>query len=269
METQKEGISKFKEAFNEYYKLKGRYDNQIEKEIAKIRSNQNFSNKEKQDKFKSIKFRCINCGKEGGTIFEQKGNFLSVKCGNAKNKCKLDIKLERADYSNLYKEIDFFDFKINKNKINIIKSKLDLLFGFSNEKETLNIFNKLKLELTEEVKLYKKYNDLFLEIAHNFSKDNEIQKLNTKLISSIQNFNNLLKEFQETGNISYLKEAIELYIYSISITANNIRNLTYTYNAVEKNEDENIYFLIQERFTQDQLQIPIKGTQDKVISFKK
>ena len=89
-------MSKFNQAVNDFYKLKRQYEDQIQKEISKLRKNTILTTKEKYDKFKQIKFKCVNCGKPGGTIFNSEDSMLSARCGNIENPCNLDIKLQKA-----------------------------------------------------------------------------------------------------------------------------------------------------------------------------
>jgi len=267
--TTEASLTKFNQAFSDYYKLKQKYDKQIEKEVTKLSNNINLTNKEKHERFKNLKKNCVNCGKEGGTIFKQDGNLLSAKCGHLQQPCKLDIQLQKARYSNIQDQItELYDI-IGKNKINTISSKLNFLFGYSSESTTLADFNKLKQELIDEVKKYQRINEIYVNIVNNMTKINEIKVKNDNLLVLIQSFKELIKNFEETGDTVYLKNAIELYTNTIDETVYNIRNLKYVYNTVEFNEDDDTHHLIQEQYTQSQLQIPINSTQNIILSFKK
>ena len=95
-----EDSTKFNEALNRYYILKSKYELTINKEVVKLIKNKILTKTAKQEKFKQLKKKCIICGKEGGTIFNQEGNILIAKCGNLVNPCKLDIQLQKAKYIN-------------------------------------------------------------------------------------------------------------------------------------------------------------------------
>ena len=269
MSTEVESLTKFNLALNDYYKLKQQYNKQIEKEVTKLIKTNDLTNKEKHEKFKQLKRKCVNCGKEGGTIFKQDGNLLSAKCGHMEKPCKLDIQLQRATYSNINHQISELNHIININKIENINNKLNFLFGYVSESTTLENFNKLKQELIDEVKKYQKINEMYLNIVSNLTKFNEIKANNKNLFILIQNFKDLITNFEETGDFGYIKNAIELYIGTITETVNNIRNLKYVYNTVEFNENDNTHHLIQEQYTQSQLQVIINGTQNKILYFKK
>ena len=87
--------NKFETAFNDFFKLKHLYEEKINKAKNIIIKNKNLNAQEKREKFKSLKKKCINCGKEGGTTFKIYDNILEAKC-NASTPCNLHIKLQRA-----------------------------------------------------------------------------------------------------------------------------------------------------------------------------
>ena len=269
MSTEDSSLTKFNQALGEYYKLKRQYDNQIEKEVIKLRKNTSLTNNEKHEKFKQLKKKCINCGKVGGTIFKQDGNLLLAKCGHTEKPCKLDIQLQRATYANINDQITELNNKISTNKIETINSKLDFLFGYTSESTTLENFNKLKKEIKDEIKKYQKINELYLDIVSNLTKMKEIKVKNNNLFILIKNFKDLIKNYEESGEFSYLKDAIELYVGTIEETVKNIRNLKYVYNGIEFNENDNTHHLIQESYIQEQLQIIINDTHNKILYFKK
>ena len=264
-------LTKFNDAISTYYKLKHKYDNQIEKEVTKIIKNGNYTNKEKRkqfDKFKQSR-KCVNCGNLGGTIFKQDNNILSAKCGHIEKPCKLDIQLQRAHHSNINEEIDKLNKIININKVNTISSKLDFLFGYTSQSATLDEFNKSKTELINEVKKYQVINELYLNIVYNLSQIKQLSANNDNLLVFINSLKDLIKNFEETGNVTFLKDAIELYINNIQETVKTIRNLKYSNNTVEYNDSDNTYHLIQEPYTLAQLQISINDTKNKIIMFRK
>jgi hypothetical protein len=260
MTTEESNITNFNKDLMNYYKLKRQYEAKAEDELYKLRTNNNLTTREKQQKFLQFKLsrKCINCNKTGGTIFKQESNVLSAKCGNAENPCNLDIKLEKVKFVNINKLIEEIDQKININKTETIISKLKLLFGFTSEVATLQEFNKLKAELIIEVKKYQQINEQYLDIVLNIPKMRELTQNKNDLLINIQKFKDFIKNFEETGNVAILKEAMELYTSTIMEITEKIRNLKYIYNTVEYNEEDNTHHLIQKQYTQSELQIPIK-----------
>lgn len=264
MATQSNQIQ-FKTAINKYYKLKHDYIISIQKAVKKIRDNNLLSVTEKQDKFREFKEKCVICGKSGGTIFKQENDVLIAQCGNIDNPCKLNIRIQRAKYEDISTEILNENNIINDKKTEIILTKLNFLFGFSNETKTIELFNRYKSELVEEVKNYQKINRKYFDIVENLSNKEEIKKLNLALFSLIQNMKDLIKNFNETGENQFLKDAGELYVSHIVKTVKELQALKYKIQYVYT--ENNDHHLIQETYTPAEMQVIVPGTENKILTF--
>jgi len=264
-----EQSTKFNDALNSYYKLKTQYKSITEQRVSKLIKNETLTKKEKQQKFKQLKNKCIICGNDGGTIFTQNDNVLIAKCGNQEKPCILDIQLQKAKYINITNLIEEINKKININTASTIRTKLNFLFGFSSEAITLEEFNKLKTELIFQVQIYKKIIEQYQNIILNISNNKEIIQQNHELFILTQSLNDLIKQFEETKNITLLKDAVELYLHNIKELAEKIRNLKYAYSSIEYNENDNTHTLIQEQYTQSQMYIPKDNVKNKILVFKK
>ena len=94
-----------------------------------------------------------------------------------------------------------------------------------------------------------------------------IREQNDSLSLLIARFKELIEKFDNEKEPIYLKEATELYLNNIVKTATDIRKLKYIVNQVYKDEDNDTYHLIQEPYTQSQLQILVPNTENKIISY--
>ena len=99
----------------------------------------------------------------------------------------------------------------------------------------------------------------------NLPNKENIKKLNDAIFISIQNFKDLIKNFDESGANHFLKDAIELYITEISKTALEVQKLKYSIQYVYIEND--ISHLVQEHYTPSQLQVIIPGTENKILAF--
>lgn len=264
--TTKSSTIQFDTALNKYYKLKHDYDLSIKKIVNKITGSTDLTIKEKQEKFSNFKKRCISCGKSGGTIFKQEGDNLIAECGNTDKPCKLNINLQRAKYNSINSEILKLDKETNNKKSEIIQTKLNFLFGFTPEPKTIEIFNKLKSELINEVKKYQIINEQYINVTQNLTKQNEIKNLNAIFLGSIQNFKNLIKQFDETGELQYLKDAGKLYIDQIIKISNDIQKEKYSIQYIYSGPKDT-HHLIQKTYKQSDLQSIVSGTENKIIAF--
>ena len=126
----------YKEAIDNYYKLKDKYDKQIKKVVSSISNNINLSVREKRKEFLEYKPKCINCLRPVGTIFSSKFNedegcrTLIAMCGDRVNPCYLNINISAGYVALLPELIKENEDMINENKYDIIKYKNSLLFGY-------------------------------------------------------------------------------------------------------------------------------------------
>lgn len=65
MDSNTTAIMDVKEALNEYFKLKFKYETQNNANKKKILNNANLSNREKRAEFLKLKPKCINCKRPG------------------------------------------------------------------------------------------------------------------------------------------------------------------------------------------------------------
>lgn len=183
--------------------------------------------------------------------------------------CKLDIRLQKAKYINITDLLTKLNETINTNKSDIICSKLNFLFGLVNESTTIEMFNKFKAELIQEVKKYKSTHERYLSIISNISNTPEIQQKTNEILMYKQTLNDLLKTFESTKDVALLKDAVELYLHNIKETAEKIQALEYKTNMIEYHDIDNTSHLIQEIYRQNELQVPIDNMKNKILAFIK
>jgi hypothetical protein len=95
-----------KEALNEYFKLKNKYETQIMANKKKIINKNFLSKREKKEEYKKLKPKCINCKRPGGTLFtsiyipetdtSESYRELSAVCGIISDPCNLNITIQLA-----------------------------------------------------------------------------------------------------------------------------------------------------------------------------
>ena len=164
----------FNDAINNYYKLKNNYETPYKNLVDSLVKNKILTIEDKKKKISQYKNKCLNCNSLGGSIFKQENNVLIAQCGNEDNPCRLDIRLQKGQYKNIYNIMNELNTNINDNKIATIKIKYDFLFGFTSVSSTVSDFNILKTALVEEVKKYQDIFSKYLEIMNNEEKKNEI-----------------------------------------------------------------------------------------------
>lgn len=264
---------KFETAFNDFFKLKHLYEEKINKAKNIIIKNRNLNTQEKREKFKSLKKKCINCGKEGGTIFKIYDNILEAKC-NASTPCNLHIKLQRAKTKLLNNYDEELYNEIMEKKSKIIVNKLNYLYGYETEKNTLVKFNTIKSELMKLIKDYEIVNTSYNNIVNNEDKIKIIREKKDELFILIENMKKLIKQSIEEDNDAFLKEGLEIYVNYIQPITKELLNIKYANNSIlieekEKEKEQYIYKLIQQQYTLKELTFPIIGQDNKILINKK
>ena len=146
---------------NKFFQLKGKYDEIIRRKKQKIINQDKLSKREKKRLWDSQKIKCINCKKPVGTFFSVKNRRLLAICGASKNMgdqniqpCKLNIDIQLANITTMQETINSYAKYKEEDKESIIKTKLDLLFNFTNEEEAITEFEKKRDEFDADVATY-------------------------------------------------------------------------------------------------------------------
>lgn len=245
---------KYLEELREFYILKKKYEKYKESIKKKIIESDNSIQVKKQHLAKT-KFKCINCKKEGGTIFQIDESSLKAFCGNKASPCNIDLKINRKKFTNLKEDLINKEHEINQKKKDIIISKLNYIFKYIEEDNAVENFEKIKLELTD---LQKNYNKLFEKYVHIFDNDKVKTDLDELLLlhhNYINEFKDIINLYYNTRENKYLKNALNYYITNIISIDEKILNHQYKYNAIEKDLDNNMNYLMQNKYLQSDMEL--------------
>ena len=173
-------MSTVEEAITTYYQKKATYDKDYERKKETIRKEEELSAAEKREKIRKIVRKCIVCETQEGTIFSQNGRTLSAICGNRANPCTLNINIERPSVKQFEDVEHNLDTAINKLKDDVIRSKYNILFNFSQFDDMfVNKADEIRKQIKEYDDLKKKYNEIYNKSIINREKlmDDEYQFL--------------------------------------------------------------------------------------------
>ena len=247
--------SKLNEAISNYYKLKENYDVKINEIKLKINSNTRYTLAEKAKAFKQMK-KCINCKQDGGTLFTNKDGILKAVCGNIDKPCDLHIEIDKGKYKLSNELLEELNKKINKLKIDIIKIKLDYLFGYISESDALAKFNTLKEELNRDNDLFKKVEMFYINIAENPEDETRLKILENDFFVKVNKIKDICKIFMSTNNNFLLKAVADNYVGEILPLSKEISDLKYIFKDIEKSED--IFYLIEKHVTLKSLEYTLE-----------
>ena len=268
-------ITDVKEALNEYFKLKQKYENQIAANKKKIINNQALSKREKRTEYLKLKPKCINCQRPGGTkfsthYFPETDNDDSYReygavCGIIADPCNLNIKIQLGKTEPLLSILNTFQKDIKELKNKVIDDKNKLLFGYITTEEALDQFEKKR----EDINFFSSYYEDYLE-NYNFIVDNEEKKqeLSESITNSYIEINNIkdcIKKMNETDNVQYARDAATIYANTLKPLLEKIRHLKYNEHTVLHSDETNNCHLIQNKYTIENLLYT--SFKNKVISY--
>lgn len=259
------------DAMEYYYKLKNKYDNKVLKAKKDIIKNKSLDKTTKIEMLSNIQPGCVNCKHKGKMLFLQKDNQLIAKCQATKNDnslgCNLDIIIDRGDFEQINNFSKYIEEEINGFRENIIKTKLDLLFGYVNEEQALALFTEQKNEYNV---IDEQRTDLIININKIMGKDKKqpIADLQKNILIIIDN----IRKSVSDNNLS---EAVSIYINDLMPLLKELRELKYVVNKIVCNDgteankgcNNDTFHLIQDPFTYKELQYNFK--EPKVIKLDK
>ena len=268
-------IPDVKEALNEYFKLKRKYETKINENKKKIINNLTLSNREKRSEYLKLKPKCINCQRPGGskfniTYFEETDladshRQYSAVCGIISDPCNLDIKIKIGKVELMPVLLNVIQKEITDTKNEIIDNKNKLLFGFLTAENVLDKFEDLKDSVNHFSSLYDAYLSSYDNVVDNDKKKNELNEAITNSYIQIEQIKDCIKKMNETNNVQYAQDAANIYVNILEPLYNKIRSLKYNETMVWHNESLNTCNLIQTKYSISNLSF--SSFQDKVVSY--
>jgi hypothetical protein len=228
---------------DEYYKLKYTYEKKKSSALTKIYNKEDKTLEKKRFAAKKYVPPCVNCKRKVGSIFSNINKIYSIKCGDIEEPCDLNFSAAKDIIVNLEDIIVSREKHIDTIRETIIRTKLDYLFKYTNESETLSKFEKYKNEMNiENEHLHKRKEELRKRLNINE------RKLNNSINYGV--YNETMKqirensiEFKKTGDIIFLNENALLIKDVMMPTLKKIRETKYDISKIESyEENNNVYY---------------------------
>lgn len=253
-----------KDAIEEYYILKNKYETAINQEKRKILQ-QDKSKMYKKKSLAMIKPVCVVCGKVGGTIFKQENTKLIALC-SAVSPCTLDIEIDRGQYEKITDLYKVISENYQDSRSDIIKTKLDMLFGYINEEQATAIFLEQKKDFDISAYELKVFDDIFANIFQN-KRNNasiaEIKKNIEEVKGKISEITHMYHE--DSGTPSMVSDMVEIYINELCPELKKFRETRYKKNAIECTDgtggpmcDDGFNCLVQEPYLYSETEYEIE-----------
>ena len=214
----------YNESLNEYFRLKNNYEEKLFKMKKKIHEKSS-SNRAAQKQVLALKPQCIKCKRPVGTLFSKKDNRYIAICGDAKNPCKLDIQIFTGTILPLTQILYIIKKDIDVLKDAIIKQKLDTLFSYVSEEESVKMFKRNIKAYNDESQTFKEILNKHTETYHSSQKQEQLDKKKGDIFKLIEHIRDLLDEYAKTNTREILKTAMEMQIKELIPETHNLRTL--------------------------------------------
>ena len=236
-------LTNYYEELEEYYKLKNKYMLLKQKKINELAGDYGKDYYQKKQILAKYKPKCINCKQDGGTIFTETPELLRATCGNTFSPCKLDLVIARKKFAQISQKLLLTHENLENYKKNIITTKLDFLFNYIEEEKAVETFETLKHQLNNTQESYTNLVNYYNSITNNEELKQLIQEKITDLEINKKQYSDALELFKSSGEVNYLKSAVEIHNTKLAPLGNEIMKLKYKSSYIEKNElDQYIFF---------------------------
>jgi len=238
-------------------------------------NNPHLSNREKRSEYNKLKPKCIHCKRPGGTIFsiinsvesenEESYRELRSFCGIVSDPCNLNIVVRLAKIEWMPELLKTMEKDIKEYKNEIIDHKNKLLFGYLNTEEALEKFENIKEYISNYTSLYEQYLESYHKIVDNNEKKQELNEAITNSYIEIQKIKDCILQMNETKNVQYARDAVNIYKTTLMPLLNSMRDLKYNEIFVWHNDYTNTCNLIQNKYSIESLSFT--SSNDKVIAY--
>lgn len=270
-------IPNVKEALNEYFRLKEKFEHDIQLNKRKIINNPTLSKREKRSEYLKLKPKCINCKRPSklGTVFsityyaadDKTSAYRKFKssCGDLADPCNLNIEINLGEYEPLDKLMSDIRNDINKTKNEVINDKNKLLFGLITTETVIENFENNKTYINELTSLYENYLDTWNDLIDNQQKKTELDDSLLQSYIYINQIKDSIKKMNETGDSQYAVDVANIYHKTLAPLLQKIRQLKYSQNLVYNDDSENVCKLIQKKY--GLIDLLVSGYGDSVVAY--
>lgn len=237
----------YKDALLEYLKMKNSYEEKILKTKKKLWK-ESKSKRAYKNKVAKLKPSCINCGRPVGTTFSIKDRKFLAKCGDDSQPC-MNIVLNASRFYNMTYYIDLFKGEVNDVKEEIIKQKLNTIFSYISESESMKLFKENIKQYNEDSLILKNILDEYDYTFNNPTHENKIREKNELIGEHISKFRTLIQQYRESQNEEILKAAMEIHVKDLMPELELLRKMKYGINEIVQKVEggQNLNVLFQNR----------------------
>jgi hypothetical protein len=214
----------YQSALQEYFKLKQKYEEKTSK-MKHAAYDRAKTKRDKKEAVLAVKPQCVKCGRAVGTIFAKKNNRFTAICGDTRNPCKLDIQIFTGEYNPISYALHEMKDEVENFKESIIRQKLDTLFNYAGENESIEKFKKEMEGLNRVNVIYKELNDVYTDLYHSRDKKDLMDRKESTIFVCIERIRVLLAQYKKDENAEVLKTTMQMQVEELFPEVRNLRML--------------------------------------------
>jgi hypothetical protein len=222
--------AEYVESLHKYFTLKTKYEDAAKSTRTIVREQAIRRGMSKQQAVKralAARPKCVNCRRPVGTVFKIREDRFIAYCGDANEPCGLRIEIYKGRFESDDELAKYTEAQLLETKEKIIRQKMDVLFNYSPEEETVPKFK----ELIEEYNLYSFLHKGDIETRDDKrfnSHKKELMKSKVQLLSELKGkMNAYVDEYAESKNREALRAAMDIYVGEYAPEIHNLRMLKY------------------------------------------
>jgi transcription elongation factor Elf1 len=227
-------------AIERFYQLKQKYENKINKKKNDIKERYK-SVKKVRDEFKKIKTECVYCNRNVGSSFTVNKKTYKAQCGDDISPCSFNIEIEKGMmipyetrvYGNSQRVGSMTRMQEIEKKI--MDTKLNMLFSFTSEEESLDEFEKQKKALAEFQDEHLMMEGVYMDVTVP-DESLEVDELSKRKQEIIEKMRETKKIANENNDQVMLGKMMDMYVNEYVPLAYEIMTKQYLFNVVESEE---------------------------------
>ena len=172
---------------------------------------------------------CIGCNRLVGMVFSGKDQKYRAYCGSKDSPCEWKIMIHRGNNVPLLPFLQEIKDHLEETKSNIIRQKMDTLFGYISDEKSAELFKKYVQFFETNGELVEKYTSLYKDIYFNEEKRDLIQRKQARIQEKLME----VREHLSSENPEDRQEAVRIQFEEIQPIAKYIQSQTYADMSVE------------------------------------
>ena len=221
----------YEEALRDYFRLKNKYEHDAHADRAKAFA-RGTSTRRKQKLAKAVIPKCVKCARRVGSIFQHKDYRYVALCGDKTKPCDLKIKLFSGYYHELDAMLRLFKEELDEHKETIIKQKLDTIFGFLSENQSVELFKNIMDHYTKDSAVYKELLDQHTDLYESPHREGLIRAKMAQVTDLQKSIQTILEGYLQSGDTKILQTAVHQYVHELMPEMENLRHLKYEHMDV-------------------------------------